>query len=194
MKKIIAVVIVIALALSMAGCGSKASGPEGTVQGFCDAMKALDLSKMKEYVGGTLLPDDIDLSHVPDAFVDLLKMWTKELHYKVGKAETSGSKSKVSVDFTYTDAAPVIKAALSDYLSKAISMALSGETSEEALTKLFLECIDEAGKTTKPGTKDATLTFALEQVDGKWLITEAPADLTDVLFSNILESIEGLLE
>lgn len=191
MKKVFAVVLALALVFSMCACG-KSSGPETAVQGFCDAMKSFDFNKMKDYVVGGIDAEELDMSGVPDGFISILKTWSKDLKYKVNKAETNGNESKVKVDFTYTDCAPVIKAALTDYITKALGMAMSGETSEEAMTKLLVECIEAAQKTTKAETKDASLEFDLEQVDGKWLISDVPEDLAKVMFSNFLESLEDL--
>lgn len=193
MKKFLAVALALMLVFSMCACG-KSSGPEAAVQGFCDAMKTMDFNKMKDYVVGGFDAEDMDMSEVPDGFLSILKTWAKDIKYKVNKTETNGNESKVNVDFTYTDAAPVIKAALADYLSKAIGMAISGETSEEAMTKLLIECIEAAQKTTKTESKDINLDFGLEQVDGKWLIKDAPEDLAKVMLSNFLESLGGLFE
>ena len=193
MKKVFAVVLALALVFSMCACG-KASGPEGTMQGFCNAMKALDLTKMNEFVKDGATPEELDMSEVPDAFMSILKSWAKDLKYKINKAETNGSESKVKVDFTYTDAAPVVTAAMADYITKALAQALSGNTSEEVMTKLLIECIEAAQKTTKTESKDISLDFYLEQVDGKWLIKDAPEDLAKVMLSNFLESLQGLFQ
>lgn len=193
MKKVLAVVLALALVFSMCACG-KSSGPEGAVQGFCDAMKTLDFNKMKDYVAGGLDSEDLDMSEVPDSFMSILKTWAKDLKYKINKAETSGNESKVKVDFTYTDAAPVVTAAMADYITKALAQAMSGNTSEEAMANLLIECIEAAQKTTKTQTKDISLDFDLEQVDGKWLIKDAPADLAKVMLSNFLESLQGLFQ
>ena len=193
MKKVLAVVLALTLVFSMCACG-KASGPEGTMQGFCDAMKTLDFNKMKDYVVGGLDSEDLDMSDVPEAFMSILKSWAKDLKYKINKAEITGSDAKVKVDFTYTDAAPVVTAALADYISKAFAQALSGNTSEEAMSKLLIECIEAARKTTKTESKDISLDFHLEQVDGKWLIEDAPEDLSKVMLSNFLESLQGLFQ
>ncbi len=192
MKKVLAVVLALALVFSMCACG-KSSGPEGTVQGFCDAMKTLDFNKMNGYLKTSLSDDDLDMSEVPEGFLSILKTWAKDIKYKVNKAETNGSESKVKVDFTYTDAGPVIKAALGDYITKAIGQAMSGNMSEDAMVKLLVECIEAAQKTTKTESKDISLDFYLEQVDGKWAIVDAPADLAKVLLSNFMDSIAGLL-
>ena len=179
MKKVFAVVLALALVFSMCACG-KASGPEGTMQGFCDAMKALDLTKMNEFVKDGATPEELDMSEVPDAFMSILKSWAKDLKYKINKAET--------------DAAPVVTAAMADYITKALAQALSGNTSEEVMTKLLIECIEAAQKTTKTESKDISLDFYLEQVDGKWLIKDAPEDLAKVMLSNFLESLQGLFQ
>ena len=193
MKKVFAVVLALALVFSMCACG-KASGPEGTMQGFCDAMKTLDFNKMKDYVVGGLDAEELDMSEVPDAFMSILKGWAKDLKYKINKAETNGSESKVKVDFTYTDAGPVIKAALGDYITKAIGQAISGNMSEDAMVKLLVECIEAAQKTTKTESKDISMDFYLEQIDGKWAIVDAPADLAKVLLSNFIDSVGGLFQ
>ena len=154
--------------------------------------EATGMQKLPPLEGAT--PEELDMSEVPDAFMSILKSWAKDLKYKINKAETNGSESKVKVDFTYTDAAPVVTAAMADYITKALAQALSGNTSEEVMTKLLIECIEATQKTTKTESKDISLDFYLEQVDGKWLIKDAPADLATVLLSNFMESLQGLFQ
>ena len=193
MKKVLAVVLALVLVLSLGACG-KSNGPEGTVEGFCAAMKSFDLNKLAEYTKGGIADLDLDMSEIPDAFVSLLKTWAKDLKYKVGKAEVNGNDATVSVDFTYTDAAPIFSAALKDYLTKAISQAISGDMSEEAMTKLFIECIESARKSTKAESKQLTVPFYLEQVDGKWLVKDTAEDLAKILLSNLMDGLEGLFD
>ena len=199
MRKILAVLLAIVLVFSLAACGKggsnrggKVPGPEDTVSAFCDAVKAFDINAVKSYLKNGSAADDVDLSTMPQEFLDLMKGWAKEIKYKVGAPETGGTDSKVHVDFTYVDASPVLKEAMTSYITKALSMALSGETSEEAMTKLLLQCLKDAQKTAKTGTKDAGVDFYLEQVDGKWLIKDAPQDLLGIMLSNMSEGLSGL--
>ena len=193
MKKVLAVVLALALELSMCACG-KTNSPEGTVSAFCDAMKSFDFNKLKDYTKGGIANTELDTSDVPEGLMTILKTWAKDLKYKVGKAEINGNDATVKVDFTYTDAGPILKAALADYLTKAISMALTGDTSEEAMVKLLVECIESAQKNTKADSKQVTIPFYLEQVDGKWLVKDTASDLANVLFSNFMESFSGLFD
>lgn len=195
MKKTLAIILALVLALSLAACGGGASKntPEGVITGFCDCLKTLDLQKMQTYLKDAAEESELGLDEVPDGFMDLLKGWAKDIKYKVGKAETDGDSSKVTVDFTYTDASEVFKAAMTDYISKALAEALGGnEMTEEKMTTLLMDCIKEAQKTTKTKTADLSLDFGLEKIDGNWKISDVSEDLGNMILSNMLEAFGGL--
>lgn len=195
MKRLLAVILALALGLSLAACGNSASKntPEGVITGFCDCLKTLDLKKMQDYLKDPASESELGMDEVPSGFMDILKGWAKDLKYKVGKAETDGDKSKVTVDFTYTDATDIFKAALSGYISKAMAEALAGrELSEEKMTSLLLDCIKEAQKNTEAKTADVSMDFRLEKVDGNWKISDISKDLGNMILSNMLEALGGL--
>ncbi len=194
MKKLLAVILALTLALSFAACGGAGKNtPEGVISGFCECLKTLDVKKMQTYLKDPAEESELGLNEVPKEFMDILKTWAKDLKYKVGKAETNGDNAKVKVDFTYTDATDIFKAALSSYISKAMAEALSGnEVSEERMTELLIECIKEAQKTTKAKTADLSMDFTLEKVDGNWKISSFADELADMILSNMLEAFGGL--
>ena len=195
MKKILAILMAAVLVFGLVACGkggsSKEPGPEDTVSAFCDALNDLDFSKMKACLKSGDLADDLNMDDVPEEFLDMIRTWAKEIRYKVGTPETKGSDSKVRVDFTYVDAASVIREALTQYVTRAIAAALGGDTSEEAMTKILIDCLKEAQKSVKTGTKEAGVDFYLEQADGKWLIKDAPEEIVRILLANMLESFES---
>ena len=195
MKKKLTVILALVLVLSLAACGGSKNSPEGVVSGFCDSLKTLDAQKMQAYLKDPAEESELGLDEVPKEFMDILKTWAKDLKYKVGKAETNGDNAKVKVDFTYTDASEIFKTALTNYISKAMAEALSGnEVSEEKMTSLLVDCIKEAQKSVKTKTADISLDFELEKVDGNWKISNASEELANVMLSNMLESFGGLFD
>lgn len=194
MKKLLAVILALTLALSFAACGGAGKNtPEGVISGFCECLKTLDVKKMQTYLKDPAEESELGMDEVPEEFMDILKGWAKDIKYRIGKTETNGDSSKVTVNFTYTDATDIFKAALSSYISKAMAEALSGnEVSEERMTELLIECIKEAQKTTKAKTADLSMDFTLEKVDGNWKISSFADELADMILSNMLEAFGGL--
>ena len=62
---------------------------------------------------------------------------------------------------------------------------LHGLTSKTELMRIHLAKVMDI-------IRELGVDFDLEQVDGKWLIKDAPEDLAKVMLSNFLESLQGL--
>lgn len=153
MKKVISLMLALVLALSLTACGGKASGPEGVVGQFCKGLQELDEKAIAQcFENG----DDLELSELEDVdsddavaqkIMDFMKSCAGRLKYQVGEATVDSDTAKVPVEFTYVNAGSLMTDILTEYISQAWSLALSG-ADDEKLAAAFEEVFDE--KTTGP--------------------------------------------
>lgn len=205
MKKIIASVLAIALFLSLAGCGAS-SKPEDVVSTYCNAMKNFDTETASQcMVSGDSDFDDAltsdeegDGANLGDErLIEYLKTNAAKMTFKVGTATVEGDTATVPVSFTYVDASAVISAALGEYITQALGLALSGAdeaTMEELFTTIFLE----KAEATELGEVTSDITFRCEKVDDTWKITtpsdEDVAAISAVISGNITSVLESMSE
>ena len=176
MKKVISLMLALVLALSLTACGGKASGPEGVVSQFCKGLQELDEKAIAQcFENG----DDLELSDLEDVdsddavaqkIMDFMKSCAGRLKYQVGEATVDGDTATVPVEFTYVNAGSLMTEFLTEYISQAWSLALSG-ADDEKLAAAFEEVFDE--KTT-----------------GADFPTLLSAQLLDILTSNIYGALE----
>lgn len=153
MKKVISLMLALVLALSLTACGGKSSGPEGVVGQFCKGLQELDEEAIAQcFENG----DDLELSDLEDVdsddavtqkIMDFMKSCAGRLKYQVGEATVDGDTATVPVEFTYVNAGSLMTEILTEYISQAWSLALSG-ADDEKLAAAFEEVFDE--KTTGP--------------------------------------------
>ena len=192
MKKTICIILVLLMSISFFACGS--SGPEGTVKTFCAGLKEFDADKIQGcLVNGTSATlFSTDGNEMMTALLDLFKKWSSSMTYDIVSSDINGDKASVTVDFTYTDASPVIKAALSDYITRVFALAFSGgDTSGEAIMQLFLECVDSAAGTVETAKASATVVFNLVKDGSKWKIESVPAEVANIASSNVTGVLEN---
>ena len=195
MKRVICTVVALVMVLALAACGGGGNGPDATVKKFSEAMKTFDINKMKECLADASGMDDLDmdLEGSEKALLDLMKEWSSKLKYKIGEVKTDGDKATVKADYTYTDASEVITAAFKEYISKAMAAAFSGqEVTEEAMTKLLFDCIEEAKKTAQTKEANQSVTFQMIKDGETWKIKEFDPALANVLSCNMMGVIENM--
>lgn len=147
MKKVISLMLALVLALSLTACGGKA-GPEGVVGRFCKGLQELDEEAIAQcFENG----DDLELSDLEDVdsddavaqkIMDFMKSCAGRLKYQVGEATVGGDTATVPVEFTYVNAGTLMTEILTEYISQAWSLALSG-ADDEKLAAAFEEVFDE---------------------------------------------------
>ena len=197
MKKVISLMLALVLALSLTACGGKASGPEGVVSQFCKGLQELDEKAIAQcFENG----DDLELSDLEDVdsddavaqkIMDFMKSCAGRLKYQVGEATVDGDTATVPVEFTYVNAGSLMKDILTEYISQAWSLALSG-ADDEKLAAAFEEVFDEKTTGADFPTLTATLTIPSVQTSDGWKISSSADDsedlsaqLLDILTSNI---------
>lgn len=167
MKKVISLMLALVLALSLTACGGK-TGPEGVDSDDAVAQKIMDF--MKSCAG--------------------------RLKYQVGEATVDGDTATVPVEFTYVNAGSLMTEILTEYISQAWSLALSG-ADDEKLAAAFEEVFDEKTTGADFPTLTATLTIPCVQTSDGWKISSSAdnsedlsAQLLDILTSNIYGALE----
>ena len=115
---------------------------------------------------------------------------------KVGEATVDGDTATVPVEFTYVNAGSLMTEILTEYISQAWSLALSG-ADDEKLAAAFEEVFDEKTTGADFPTLTATLTIPCVQTSDGWKISssadnseELSAQLLDILTSNIYGALE----
>ena len=130
------------------------------------------------------------------AIMDFMKSCAGRLKYQVGEATVDGDTATVPVEFTYVNAGSLMKDILTEYISQAWSLALSG-ADDEKLAAAFEEVFDEKTKGADFPTLTATLTIPCVQTSDGWKISSSAdnsedlsAQLLDILTSNIYGALE----
>ena len=192
MKKVLCVIIALVLILSLAACGGFKKGtPEATVDTLMSAIKVLDVEKIQSVMANSVDPSEIGLDSVPEALMKQVKAWLSKMTYKIGTSTVNGESAEVPVDIKYIDASPVIKAALTEYMTQAVSMALSGkEVTEEAMAQLLSDIIEDKVKTEKTETAEASINIKLTKTGDDWKVSDISEEIVNVILSNMLKSIE----
>ena len=186
MKGIWAWVLIAALLAGAAGCAKP--GAEKCVEEFCAAMQAYDVDKMESLVAtpGTVFEDlrnEVELE-------GFFKEWSGKIQYEVGKAEKEGDKATVKVKFTFTDASKPFTEALTESISQAFAMAMSGTATEDDMAKLFSDLLEQKFHEGELPSTEAEIAFACIKSDGAWKIDVVPEDIPNVLMGNILKGLE----
>lgn len=192
MKRILCTLLILMFFISLMACGS--SGPEDTIKTFCAGLKEFDAEKIQSCLVNKASASlfNTDGNEMMNALLDQFRKWSSAMTYDIVSTDIDGDRASVTVDFTYTDASPVIKAALSDYISKVFALAFSGgDTSAEAITKLFLECVDSAAGTVETTKANATVVFNLVKDGSQWKIESVPAEIANIASSNVTGVLEN---
>ncbi len=196
-KRLSIIALSLVLALCFAGCGSK---PDVAVKTFCDALKGFDIAAARDCLQdpsgeGENLGSEEEIAEElgSEQFLDYLKECTAKMTYEIGEMTENGDTATVAVKFTYTDVSPVMKAALSDYIVKGFSMALSG-SDESELEDLLYETFMEKTETEETETATCDAVFDCVKVDGEWKIgafsEDTEAAVLNILTSNMAVAIE----
>lgn len=198
-QKVLAVLLTALMLVSLTACGAK---PEPTVTKFCDALQAFDL----ETASSCFASEDAQLEapytdqaeEEQNAFteqvLDYMKTNAAQMTYELGETTIDGDTATIPVTFTYVDAAPVITAAMGDYITQAFALAFSGaddSVMEDLFTNIFLEKIESVST----GTATATVELTCIKQDNQWklqdLSDETARQMTAVMSSNISKAFDA---
>ncbi|MBF7096660.1 DUF4878 domain-containing protein [Alkalibacter mobilis] len=194
MKKSIAMILLLVLALIMTGCGSQPK-PDSTVENFFKAAKVLDLESMAENVDPATkmeLPqmDEIlqtgevseDTLPASEYFIDYLKTNASKLDYTIKNTEVNEDKATVTVDVSYVNTLPIFKETIGEVFMQAFSMLFSGvEMTEEETNQLFEKVLKEKIESSTESLANKTITLPLILKEKTWYISELNDDLLNAV-------------
>lgn len=179
MKKVLVIVLVIAMSAALFGCGS--ASPSDVVDTYLGALKAQDADTVaKVYSGDSgadLLSDVTESDEFPEEISSDFTDMMLSFDYSLSNEQISGDSATVDVTIGTYDFGSMFKSVIGDYFTKAFGMAFSGASEDEmeqVLVDLFAEKIAEM----KEGEHDfeATATISLSKVDGEWKINAIDDD------------------
>ena len=191
MKKLLLSLCV--LCLLVCGC-SQTAKPSNTVDIFLKEGKNAGNNNLAD-LGLDSLEGETGMDFDEETLTSLVNA-IGDYDYVVNSEKEDGDTATVNVTITTYDFSEWIVNALTESISQAFALALTGETSDEAINevmnKVFKEQTDAviaAGK-----TKSTTVDIICKKVDGNWVVDEEASGvaLADALSGGMLSSMEGL--
>lgn len=200
MRKLISILVMVTMVLTVSGCFSS-DKPESTVKEFIGAAKVFDVEKMESLINPSNSSEKEDIAELTKEedgneqyqkyFMEYLKENAGKIKYEVKDTEIDSNSAVVTVDFKYIDGAPILKATLTEYITKAFPLAFSGvEITDEDASQMFLTAMQEQRKTIEESYVEKTISIKCIKVDSKWYIDEVSDELLDVLMSNFISASE----
>lgn len=197
MKKVLVIVLVIAMSAALFGCGS--ASPSDVVDTYLGALKAQDADTVaKVYSGNSgsdLLSDVADSEEFPDEISSDFTDMILSFDYALANEQINGDTATVDVVFKTYDFGSMFKSVIGDYFTKAIGMAFSG-ASEDEMEQVLVDLFSGKLAEMKEGEHDfeATATISLSKVDGEWKIDEIDdeSDFFDCLTGGIISAVTDI--
>ena len=189
MKKLLCVLLVAALALSLASCGG--SKPEDAVKGFLECVKKWDFEGANEYVYSG---DDADLSAFDDEqyayLTQIYKEQAAKIEYELGEAQIDGDAATVPVSVTYTDGSEFMSTVFQDVIQQALVL---GDSFEGSFDELMEDAVNANKELLEGKTASSELVFELIKDDGKWKISNADSEaLANIITANMMTALGDL--
>ncbi len=217
MKKIVSSILVLALALSIAGCsGNQASstaassenptsasiaektGSAAVVETFCDAIKECDYEKAASCMENGAddwenLNDSRRLAQ-SEALLKYLIECAAKMTYEIGEVKEDGDNASTTVTFTYVDATPVVFTAWDEYYAQVDSMT-EDEADAADLDALLDRIIEEAVQSVETDTITLDIDFQCIKANGEWKIAPFSYDgewlITGVMTSEVEMAVDS---
>lgn len=197
MKKVLVIVLVIAMSAALFGCGS--ASPSDVVDTYLRALKAQDTDAIaKVYSGdsGTdLISDVADSEEFPEEISSDFTDMILSFDYTLANEQINGDTATVEVTIDTYDFGSMFKSVIGDYFTKAFAMAFSG-ASEDEIEQVLIDLFTEKLAEMKEGEHDfeATATLSLSKVDGEWKIDaiDDESDFLDYLTGGIVSALADI--
>ena len=141
MKKLLAAVLTVIMAVSLGACGAK-EGPDTAVSNYLNAIKAQDFKTASNYVDVEY--DELSGENEDEQSSAMMNSLMESLSYTIVSTEESADTATVKVNIKAIDMSLV----MSDYISQAFTLAFSG-IAEDELQQKMLEVFSTAKKTTR---------------------------------------------
>ena len=191
------IIAAVLFAASLSACGgSKGStnSPSSTVNTLFEGIKKFDEQRIKSCLQDPGDPsglDDLESNETLKSLMKYMKDWASKLEYKSEEEKTEGDAATVTVNCKYTDASPVMTAAISDYMQQGLALAMSGAT-EEKLASLFGECFDAAVKNASVEKAESTIKLDLVKSGKDWKIKDLPGEVADIMTSKSISAMTNV--
>ena len=182
MKKLLTVLLSLAMILSMTACGQK---PETAVKEFLDKCKGGNLEEIADY------NDEV----LEEEYTEIFKSIISNVTYKItGTEQTADDEAVVKAQITTIDMSETFQTIISETLTWALGQAFSGKepTEEEAYDKM-MEFFNNSVEKNKDKTKTFDIDIqVIKDSDGKWKV-DVDDDLIDALSGGLYSSVEEML-
>ncbi|MDO4503023.1 MAG: hypothetical protein Q4D06_07540 [Coriobacteriia bacterium] len=188
-----------AVALMAGGCllaGCSADSPSEATVAYLTKLKSegvnelLKLDQNKEV--GSLFGDDGSLTEDQQKIMGDLLAKMVDFDYEVKNETIDGDSAQVEVAFKNYEIGKALSSSLTDYLSKAFTLALGGTTDEAALTQLFYDTLDEKLDALTEKTHESTVTLSLTKTDSGWEVNSLGNDQYDAMLGGLFSAINSL--
>lgn len=169
MKKIISIVLVSLLCIGIVGCSKQAS-PSDIVNNYMKTKISEAKNDLSEYLGDSSDKTSDLFGGSEELNKEFCKLLT-DLDYKVSNEEIDEDYATVDLTVTTYDFRTFLSNVLTDYISKAFSIALSGG-SDEDIAKELQEISSTRLEETKNNGKTYTDTITIDLIKGEegWII------------------------
>ena len=175
MKKIIAIILVLAMLLSFTACGGEENAKKA-LNNALTAVKNFDQEGMEKY----LLNGKIDETALQATGAEEAKAIFSTFSWKIVDCDEEGDKASASVDLTCVSLAGIMLDLSAEMLEKTMDGTLSLEDSSEYVASRMGEMI----KDPKAKTNTQNVEFLLEKVEGQWKLTN-PEVVTTVMIAGL---------
>lgn len=124
--------------------------------------------------------------------LDYFKDNAKEITYKTNDTTITGDSAIVNVKVNYIDGTPLFKAVVAEYMKKALDSTISGQKLKpEETVKIIIASIEQKELIEKR-VIEKEIDIKCVKIGDEWYIEELDQDLSNVITSNILSSIEKI--
>ena len=185
-KRIVALLIAIAVLFTFAACGKpKRPSAESVVVNTFEALKALDKEKIKEALG-TEGPAE-DFEELDETTQTMLKLSMKNFTYKIISSEEQEETATVKAEITNTDMVKLLTDATSQLVVKILNYMGEHDNqqpSDEETYVMLQEIFDDYMTRDDLETVTKTEDIALSLTDGKWK-PQITADQLDTILGGL---------
>lgn len=197
MKKLMCMVLTIALMVSLAACSSRASA-KSVVEDAIQAFQSADVETMQQYWGDTDLTSSEDSLEEDVYTQQLLELLSTGLTYQITDSteDVKAGTATVTVEFTNIDMSVVFSEWVGEIFSQALGYAFlpaDQQPSEEELNDLSMEIFREVLEDHTDDKVTNTVDIPLSLVENKWKIDPSDA-VIDAMTGGMMTSLSSLDE
>lgn len=200
MKKALAIGLILAMTLTLSGCGSK---PETAVDKFFSAVKTYDSEAITKALSPSATDglgsasEYLEISEDPIAapFMDYLKGNAAKITYDVTGTKIDGDTAIVTVKCKYVDGSQLFDQIIQELFTKLMTAAFSGqELTEEQMTQIGVDLLNEKLEAATETFTEKTIDIACVNIEDTWYVSTVSDEMADVVSSNLFSAAKELSE